>query len=250
MMNKYYALALMLLSSTVYADGLSQTEKAQVNKLIQFFQKKDVAAISQTVRYPLTRQAPLPDVDNAKQMKVRFNEVFDAKLIQQIANSKTDQWSSVGWRGIMLDNGEVWFDGEKITAVNYSGTAKQKHKQQLISQQKAKLHSSLKAFKQTNFVFTTPNYVVRIDELQNGNYRYASWKSGQPQSSQPDLIINNGKIEYDGSGGNHFYHFKRGNYTYTVYRNLMGADETSEVSLEVTQNSEVILQQNGKISKN
>src|SRR5690606_40506133 len=62
------------------------------------------------------------------------------------------------------------------------------------------------------------NYLIRIDELTNDNYRYASWKIGEKESSKPDIIIDNGKLKFEGSGGNHVIIFTNDEYTYKVDR--------------------------------
>ncbi|NHB57473.1 hypothetical protein [Acinetobacter shaoyimingii] len=243
------ALATMTYNISSYADDLTTAQKKSVSELIQIFKKNDVSMIAQKIEYPLLREAPIPNVKNSIDLKSRYDEVFDSKLIKRIASSNINQWSSMGWRGIMLNDGEIWFDGEKITAVNYSSPAEKQRRQQLITEKKTGLHASLKAFKTPKLVFQTSKHLVRIDELNNGKYRYAAWKANQSQSSQPDLILVNGKVKSEGSGGNHSYIFKRGHYTYTVYRNLIGSDDTPDVLLEVKQNAKVILEQNGKLIK-
>lgn len=235
--------ALMACSMSVFA--LTATEQKQVNHIVQLFKQNNPQAISQSIQYPLKREAPLPAVRNAKEMQSRFNQIFDAQLKKDISQSKPNQWDAVGWRGIMLDNGKVWIEGNKIIAVNYSSPAEQQLKQKLIVQQKHKLHPSLSNFKQPVLNFKTKSFLIRIDELNNGQYRYASWQAGQPQSAKPALVLNKGSVYYDGSGGNHHYVFKSGNYTYTVERNLIGANETPEVSLMVQQAEKVILNQSG-----
>lgn len=236
-----------IFSTTAYADNLSAEEKQQVAKIIQLFKAKNVNAISKQIQYPFQREAPLPHVKNATEMKTRFNEIFDKKLMNSITQSKYDQWSSMGWRGVMLDDGTVWLNGDKISAVNYSSQAEQKHQQRLLAQQKVKLHSSIQQFKAPELLFKTSKYLVRIDLLDNNKYRYASWKLGQSQSNKPDLILNNGQVTMDGSGGNHHFEFKNGVYHYVVDRNIIGSDEAAEVVLTVTQKNKEILNQNGVI---
>ncbi|ULT26933.1 hypothetical protein KUH03_08975 [Sphingobacterium sp. E70] len=63
------------------------------------------------------------------------------------------------------------------------------------------VHSSLKQFKNPVYTIRTEKYLIRIDELANGKYRYASWKIGNKENAQPDIIINNGELEFGGSGG-------------------------------------------------
>ena len=249
MLNKIIITS-VLLASSMSVVALTIAEQKQVDHLISLFKQNNVPAISQSIRYPLTREAPIPTVENAQEMQKRFNQIFDAELRQKIVHSSPQQWDSVGWRGMMFDGGKIWFDGEKITAVNYSSKAEQQLKQQLISNQKQHLHSSLRSFKEPKFSFTTKSFQVRIDQLNNGQYRYASWKINQPQSTKPDLILNQGSVKFDGSGGNHYYIFNSGSYRYTIERNVIGANDTAPVRLIVTQSKKVILDQSGKILDN
>lgn len=239
--------ALSLFGSLTHAKQLSAEQKLEVQQIIQVFKTKNTHSISQHIDYPLMRQQPLPAIKNPTEMKVRFKQVFDDKLVTRIATSTLSQWSSVGWRGIMFDTGDVWLNDNKISAVNASNAAEQNLKKQLIAKQKSQLHVSLKNFKQPEVLFKTAQYLVRVDQLNNGHYRYASWKLGQSQSSTPDLILNNGALEYDGSAGNHSFTFSAGHYHYQVYRMLMGVDESSAVSLRVQKGTKTILEQHGRL---
>lgn len=248
-MQKLFLTTLLLITSSTFAADLNVTQQKQVQHIIDLFKKHNINLITQNISYPLNREEPIPSIDSPKEMKARFNQIFDSKLSQQIANSKPSQWSDVGWRGIMLDNGTIWLDNGKITAINYSSTAEQSYKNQLISTQKHTLYSSLKKFKAPIFQFKTAKFQVRIDEISQGKYRYASWAVNQSQSSKPDLILNNGTVTMDGSGGNHFYTFKSGAFQYIVYRNIMGSSDTADVELTVTKNGKQVLNQRGRLFK-
>ena len=106
------------------------------------------------------------------------------------------------------------------------------------------MYKSLKAFESPKYKITTKNYLIRIDKLTEYKYRYVSWKSGQNESSKPDIIINNGEIDYQGSGGNHVITFSRGNYTYKIYRNIIGA-ASADITLQVEKNGTTILTEAG-----
>lgn len=172
---KKIILSLLLLSSHVaFAENLSTTEQKEILDIINLFKKNDQNAITNNIRYPLIREEPIPSIDNKVQMQQRFNQVFDQKLMKNIANSKLSQWQSVGWRGIMLDSGTVWVSDKQITAVNYSSEAEQRYKNQIIAKQKNNLHASLKTFKTPELQFKTAKFQIRIDQMNNGKYRYAS----------------------------------------------------------------------------
>ena len=118
---------------------------------------------------------------------------------------------------------------------------------ELIAQQKEGLHPSLRTFKSPLYRIKTEQYLIRIDQLADNTYRYASWKSSASESSTPDLIIANGAFEYDGSGGNHQITFSNGGYLYRVYRNVLGTADTPEVTLQVMENGAAILTEDGSL---
>jgi len=86
---------------------------------------------------------------------------------------------------------------------------------------------------------------IRIDELSEDNFRYASWKINEKESSKPDIIIKNGEYRPNGNGGNHVIAFTNKNYTYKVYRNIIGAYDTPEITLEIEKEGSIILREEG-----
>jgi len=127
-------------SATKREDKVQKQEKADdnekltedkiegINHVIELFKSNNVGKISGIISFPLDRQYPIPSIKTKNEFKKRLCEVFDTILIDKIANSKIEQWSEVGWRGIMLDDGVVWMANSDgiITAVNYQSDRKRK----------------------------------------------------------------------------------------------------------------------------
>jgi hypothetical protein len=249
---KFRLLVLILL---VFKIGYSQNEKlndykvASIKNVIALFKQKNIDKISSIIQFPLSRQYPIPSIKNKEEFKKRFSEVFDEILVDKIANSKIEQWSEMGWRGIMLDDGVVWMGNSDgiITAINYQSDFEKKLKKDLIAKEKENLHISLKYFENPTYKIKTKNYLIRIDELPNYKYRYASWRISEKESSKPNMVLSNGTLEFQGSGGNHIITFINGDYTYKVYRNIIGADNTPDITLEVEKNGKIILTQDGTL---
>lgn len=230
-------------------DELKDYEIDSIKAVITLFKEKDIDRISNKISYPLYRQYPIPPVKDKEEFKKRFGEIFDQILIEKIANSKISQWSEVGWRGIMLDNGDLWMansDGV-ITTVNYQSDFEKNLRINLIAKDKENLHVSLKTFQSPVYKIKTNKYLIRIDELPNNKYRYASWKVDEKETSKPDIILNNGQWEHLGSGGNHVITFVNGIYTYKVYRNIIGEDNSPDITLEIEKNGEIILTADGTL---
>ncbi len=55
------------------------------------------------------------------------------------------------------------------------------------------LHKSLCDYNRLARFFRTKNYIIRVDKMANGDYRYASWKSSSTISDKPELIVMGGK---------------------------------------------------------
>lgn len=230
-------------------EDLKDYEIDSIKAVIALFKEKDIDRISNKISYPLYRQYPIPRIKDKEELKKRFSEVFDQILIDKIANSKISQWSEVGWRGIMLNNGDLWMansDGV-ITTVNYQSDFEKVLRTNLIAKDKENLHVSLKTFQSPIYKIKTNKYLIRIDELTDYKYRYASWKIDEKETSKPDIVLNNGQWEHQGSGGNHVITFVNGIYIYKVYRNIISEDNSPDITLEIEKNGEIILTADGTL---
>jgi hypothetical protein len=230
-------------------DNLDDYKIDSVKNVIVLFKEKNIDKISNKISFPLYREYPIPPIKDKEEFRQRFSEVFDKILIDKIANSKIEQWSEVGWRGIMLDNGVLWMANSDgiITAVNYQSDFEKKLRKELIVKDRENLQVSLKTFENLTYKIKTKKYLIRIDELINGKYRYASWKIGEKESSKPDIIIENGDWEFEGSGGNHVITFVNGNYTYKVYRNIIGEDNSPDITLDIEKDGQTVLTEDGTL---
>lgn len=238
------------INQTFEQEKLNDYQIDSIESLIALFKTGNIDKISSKIDFPLYREYPIPSIKNKEEFKQRFGEVFDKILIDKIVNSKIEQWSEVGWRGIMLDDGTLWMansDGV-ITSINYQSNFEKKLRQDLIQKDKQNLYVSLKTFESPTYKIKTKNYLIRIDELSNDNYRYASWKIGEKESSKPDIIINNGKLESEGSDGNHVITFTNRNYIYKIYRNIIREENSPDITLEIEKEGKIILTEDGTLN--
>jgi hypothetical protein len=221
---------------------LEPEEIDSIQKLIELFKKADVEGISNKISYPLDRDYPIPSIRNKEEFIKRFHEVFDQKLIDNIAQSDISQWTEVGWRGIMLDNGVVWmsFQPGFISAINYQSKREKNIQAELIRKDKEQLHATLRNFKSPVYKIQTEKFLIRIDELSENSYRYVSWKAAADEAILPDLVLKNGICEMQGSGGNHEFTFVNGIYTYKVRRNILGERDSPDVTIQVEKRGEII----------
>jgi hypothetical protein len=229
-------------SSYSEQNTLEHEEIVSIKKLIELFKKVDVEGISNKISYPLNRDYPIPSIRNKEEFIQRFHEVFDQKLIDNIAQSDISQWTEVGWRGIMLDNGVVWmsFQPGFISAINYQSKREKNIQAELIRKDKEQLHATLRNFKSPVYKIQTEKFLIRIDELSENSYRYVSWKAGADEAILPDLVLKNGICEMQGSGGNHEFTFVNDIHTYKVRRNILGERDSPEVTIQVEKRGEII----------
>ncbi|TMP75782.1 hypothetical protein [Pseudoalteromonas sp. S1608] len=239
----HYILLCLSLLFTSNTFALEQKYHESISPIITAFKADDRAAIAALIRYPLQRRNPLPAIKNEAELIERFDEVFDDKLAAVIASSNINtDWDNVGWRGIMLNNGVMWVDTDgKVLAVNTQNSTEQAHAEKLIAQNKQSLHSSIKTFQKPILDWKTSKYRVRVDDLGDGNFRYASWSIDKSPSDKPDLVLINGDITFEGSGGNHHYTFKNGRYSYVLQVTVIGCDTSPPGWLEVYKDDKLLL---------
>ncbi|WP_294276732.1 hypothetical protein [uncultured Chryseobacterium sp.] len=84
-------------------------------------------------------------------------------------------------------------------------------------------------------IIKTKKFKIRIDQQPNGQYLYQSWPVKGRLTSKPSMIISNGEMIPDGSGGNYYYEFQNEGYTYQVWRNyLTDSAKKAPYTLKVT----------------
>lgn len=123
------------------------------------------------------------------------------------------------------------------TAVNEAPVSK-------INYQKEKVPKSV--------IIKTKKFKIKIDQQPNGNYLYQSWGVNGKVTSKPSMIISNGELIPDGTGGNYYYEFSNNGYTYQIWRNyLTDSAKKAPYTLMVTdQNGKTVVDQDGYVVKN
>lgn len=251
--RRWAVLVLMSLLGWLLAMAPAHAEEPQlgaeyrplVQKVIDAAKARDHQALARQMKYPFKQEYPIPVIKNSSEMVARFDEVFDDAILNSIATSRVGQdWQTMGWRGIMLGSGEVWldFDG-KVIGINHQTAQAAELKARLIARQKNDLHPSLQEYKRPELMWQTEKFTIRIDELGDGHYRYASWAKGKALSDKPDLVLKNGTIRVEGTGGNHTYQFKSGPYRYECVVTVLGEQGAPTGELVVYQNEVAIMHQ-------
>ncbi|MXO07463.1 hypothetical protein [Flavobacterium sp. HBTb2-11-1] len=236
-------------SSFLNAQDLKPEYQKFIAKFILEVKNNDKEAVSERFKFPFKREYQIPLVKDKQDFVKRYDQIFDKALIEKITKSDpAKDWSEVGWRGIMLNRGDLWIDTDgKIISINHQSEEELKLKNSLIASQKKNVYTSLSNFKEPVAVIETSKFRIRIDDLGNENYRYASWSLNQKMTDKPDLVIENGIFHADGTGENHHYEFKKGNFRYECHFIVLGEKGSAPAMLIVYQSEKEILSQDAKI---
>lgn len=252
MKSTFILIAVIIATATTIFGQNSELKKEQIQsiqKLINTFKTSNKTKIADLIYYPLRREYPLKDVKDKNDFIQRFDDIFDKEFLEYVSKSKMSDWSEVGWRGIMLDDGALWIDDDgKIVTLNYQSPKEKQLLANAIQADKSQLPKSLQNFDKPLYLIFTKNYKIRIDEKSEGIYRYAAWKIKNAKS-EPDIIIENGVLKFQGSGGNHAITFNNNGYTYTVSINELGTVDTPDATLEVSKQDKTLLTEDGKIKR-
>jgi len=236
-------------SSFLNAQDLKPEYQKFISKFILEVKNGDKEAIAKRIKFPFRRDYPIPSVKDKADFVKRYNQIFDKVLIEKITKSNpAKDWSEVGWRGIMLNQGDMWMDTDgKIISINYQSDEELKLKKAKIAEQKKSVNAAISNFKEPVAILETSKFRIRIDDLGNNNYRYVSWSIKKKMTDSPDLIIEKGIFVADGTGGNHYYEFKKGNFKYECYFIVLGEKNSPPATLTVYQSGREILSQDAKI---
>jgi len=228
-------LGMAILASSGHLYAVEKEYQPFVERLRDDVKNRSWENMSTYISLPLSRKYPVPAIRSKAELKRRFDELFDAELTQIIVASDAEKdWSSMGWRGVMLHSGIVWLDYDgRLIAINHQSAAEKALRANLIRRDKEALHQSLRSYEDPIFAWQTTRFKIRLDDIGGDNYRYASWSNDKTHRDKPDLVLSNGVLRFDGSGGNHTYTFRAGTYAYILYVNHIGASETSEGELRV-----------------
>lgn len=250
-MRNILSFLLLLSLNANYAQDVTDEIKSNIHSLQKTIQWNDSVSLSEMIQYPLHREIPIPEVKNAEQFIQRYSEIFDENLKQLILKSDVKKdWSKVGWRGIMFRNGDLWLNEDGfIIAINYQSREEQQKAKVIIDKDKNALYPELREYQEHVLILETNKFKIRIDKLESGQYRYASWQAGACMSAKPMLVLTNGTLEFDGSGGNKCYIFKNGSYSYMCSINVIGLEGNPSAELKVMKGNDKLTQQNGKLKE-
>ena len=100
-------------------------------------------------------------------------------------------------------------------------------------------------------IIKTKKFKIRIDKQPNGKYLYQSWNANASLTTKPSMIISDGELVPDGTGGNYYIVFNNEGHSYQVWRNyLTDSAKKAPYTLTVNDaNDREIVRQDGYVVK-
>ncbi|MBO9690405.1 hypothetical protein [Chryseobacterium sp.] len=101
-------------------------------------------------------------------------------------------------------------------------------------------------------IIKTKKFKIRIDKQPNGKYLYQSWNANTKITAKPSMIISDGELVPDGTGGNYYINFNNEGHSYQIWRNyLTDSPKKAPYTLVVNDaNDREIVRQDGYVVKN
>ncbi|MDR4953928.1 hypothetical protein REB14_17240 [Chryseobacterium sp. ES2] len=101
-------------------------------------------------------------------------------------------------------------------------------------------------------IIKTKKFKIRIDKQPNGKYLYQSWNANAKITAKPSMIISDGELIPDGTGGNYYINFNNEGHSYQIWRNyLTDSPKKAPYTLVVNDaNDREIVRQDGYVVKN
>ena len=101
-------------------------------------------------------------------------------------------------------------------------------------------------------IIKTKKFKIKIDKQPNGNYLYQSWGANTKISAKPSMIISDGAITPDGSGGNYYFEFNNNGTLYQVWRNYLtnSSKKAPYTLVVVAPNGDELVRQDAQVVKN
>lgn len=101
-------------------------------------------------------------------------------------------------------------------------------------------------------IIKTKKFKIRIDKQPNGKYLYQSWNANTKITAKPSMIISDGELIPDGTGGNYYFNFNNEGHNYQIWRNyLTNSAKKAPYTLVVYDgNDREIVRQDGVVVKN
>ena len=217
----------------------------EVKELVEAVADSNPRKFASAVSYPLPRPYPLRNVEDSAEMVEYYPRMVDDSLRNVIVKSGKEKWSSNGWRGWTLHDGQyLWID-DKLYAVNYVSRAEQAQIDTLVNQEIGSLQEGMRKGWRPVFCLygTDSGMVFRVDCLSHPDkklpYRLAVYDRGANLHGRPSMMMR-GDMEVEGTVGARTYKFvgRDGSRAYYIY-DRSSDDEVQEIYIVTPQGDSI-----------
>lgn len=105
-----------------FSQSLSSDEKAKIQYFTKLIKQKKRNEIVAYFDFKLHTTVPkgIPKLKSKKIFLAQYDKLFSPALTKKIIQAKPEDWTKMGSRGIMLNEGILWFNEEltRIIAIN------------------------------------------------------------------------------------------------------------------------------------
>lgn len=218
------AILLLLLYLSVSCDshppkiGIPKSRSEQIQVLVDLIGEDRVEELADRVQFPLQRTNPIPDITTKEEFIAYYPTLFDSTFKQELTSTLFDSTNTIDhYTGFGLLNGTIWLDHDgRIMTVNHHSKQERALRQKLQQEVQNQMHPSVAEWLENVLVCETEKFLVRIDRDIDNKLRYASWSRPKTFMDAPDLVLNNGVREFQGTMGGITYTFQSSNWTYKL----------------------------------
>ena len=202
---------------TSFARELTMDEKIAIADFKDNIRNGRVDAIADQIEFPQCRSAfPEYVISTKEDFKKNFDIVFDEQQIETFLSSDWRYYYGVllndaGFTGHFDDDGVLVLEHIPLSDSEWT------HVDDLVQKSRATLHPSIRDFQQPVLLMTAGKYLVRIDAMREGKFRYACWDKGTDQSIKPALVLYDGELfstpyytSYTFENAGYEYHIQEG----------------------------------------
>lgn len=196
----------------------TETDAQVVARFVGAVRDEDVDLLTEIIDFPFPRPYPLPAVTRYEFYQ-RYEEIFDEEFTREVAGAADH--GRIGWRGLQLGNGLVWFDDSgRVRWINHTSAVERRELARLIELERGGLHESLRDYRAPILDAETCTYRVRIDAMEDGGgrhprVRYAAWNVDAHHGNPPEIVLY-GTEHVEGTARMASYYFANGAYRYLL----------------------------------
>jgi hypothetical protein len=215
------ALCAGMLSSPAFSQAAFQEDYKAAKAFQDALTHNDREKVGALIHFPLRRDRPLPAIADRKEFLAHWDEFFDAGLVKRLTRNPP---AEVGWRGIMLEDGCVWFSNGKASVFNCRTPSYERAWREARQSEERGLYETARGYDRIEHECSTNTVHVRAQD-HGRDLRYFAWKKGASMATKPQLELRGGITEFQGSGGNYTLTFSNPPYRYILeVANICGED--------------------------